>query len=386
MKDRPASLYLHVPFCPQVCPYCDFHKMLRQEGLVARYLDRLEQEIRAAGERFPGELETIYLGGGTPSALQDHELERVVRALDGAFGFPAQLETTIEADPLTFDLDRLERFRQLGFTRVSIGLQSTQDQVLRRLGRRHNGREGLEAVEWALQAGLEVSADIITAVPEQDAALDLRNLAATGVPHISVYTLTIEPNTPFGIRGLKVDEDRAADDYEMAAEILSGYGLERYEVSSHARPGHESRHNQVYWHGRYFLGVGPAAAGFLPVEGTPGERPTNPPIKGWLQGEAATVERLTAEEYVLERLMTGLRTRRGVDLEDVRERSGIEVESRFGSNLAQLQHHGLLELCDGRLRTTSEGLIRLDALLRMLFDSVPRVRQVVESFGDVRSD
>ncbi|HEX7003982.1 MAG TPA: radical SAM family heme chaperone HemW [Trueperaceae bacterium] len=367
MHDRPVSLYLHVPFCPQVCPYCDFHKMLRHEGLVARYLDRLEAEVREAGERFPGPLETIYLGGGTPSALEDDELERVVRALADSFGFPARLETTIEADPLTFDPERLSFFRDLGFSRLSIGLQSTQDQVLRRLGRRHGGAEGLEAVTWALEAGFEVSADLITAVEGQDAERDLRTLAATGVPHVSVYTLTIEPFTPFAVRGVRVDEERAADDYERAAQVLSRYGLERYEVSSHARPGHESRHNQVYWHGRYFMGLGPAAAGFLPCPGSPGVRVSNPPMKGWLAGETAVTERLSAEEYVLERLMTGLRTLRGVDINDVRERSGIDVRQRFAGLLDRFIRLGLLETTDDRLKATDAGLIRLDALLREFF-------------------
>ena len=367
MPDRPTSLYLHVPFCPQICPYCDFHKMLRHEGLVARYLDRLEAEIREAGERYPGQLETIYLGGGTPSALEDHELERVVTALAAAFGFPARTETTIEADPLTFDPDRLQRFRDLGFSRVSIGLQSTQDHVLQRLGRRHDAAQGMEAVEWALAAGFEVSADIITAIEGQDAEKDLRTVAAVGVPHVSVYTLTVEPYTPFALRGVRVDEERAADDYELAAAVLSEYGLERYEVSSHARPGHESRHNQVYWHGRYFLGVGPAAAGFLPADDSPGRRLTNRPIKGWLAAEEPAVERLDPREYALERLMTGLRTRRGVDLADVRSRSGVVIEEEFGSVLTRLERHGLLKVDGERLRATPDGLIRLDAVLRQFF-------------------
>lgn len=376
----PASLYLHVPFCPQVCPYCDFHKMLRHEGLAAAYLERLEQEIEETAERFPGPLETVYLGGGTPSALEDGELTRVAAALDAAWGLPASLETTLEADPLTFDRHRLSLFRELGFTRLSIGAQSTQDRVLRRLGRSHGSKDALDAIEWALDAGFEVSADLMTAVPGQDTELDLRTLAATGLSHISVYTLTIEPYTPFALRGVTVDEDRAADDYELTDRILREHGLARYEVSSHARPGHESRHNQVYWHGKHFLGLGPSAAGFLPAEavdvpagtvpatpGAPGVRVTNRPIKGWLAGEEPAREILSAYDYVLERLMTGLRTVRGVDLGDVRERSGIDIQERFAHTLAPLERHGLLEIEAGRLRATPDGLIRLDPVLRQFF-------------------
>lgn len=363
----PRSLYLHVPFCPAICPYCDFHKMLRNEGLVEAYLARLEHEARALAERFPGPLDTIYLGGGTPSHLTDPELERLVGALDRAWGFPARLETTLEADPKTFDRARLQRFRELGFDRVSIGLQSSQDEVLRFLGRQHDGREGLLAVEDALASGLRVSADLITAVAGQDAERDLHALAATGVPHVSVYTLTIEGNTPFARRGVRVDEDRAADDYELAAEVLAGYGLERYEVSSHARPGEESRHNQAYWHGDHFLALGPSAASFVPAAGALGARRTNGPLKAWLRGDAPTEERVEADDYVLEVLMTGLRTRRGVDLERLRERSGVDAAARFAPVLEEAERHGLLTREGARLRATDAGLIRLDALLRRLF-------------------
>lgn len=345
--------------------------MLRSEGLVSAYLNRLEQEIAETAAGHPGPLDTIYLGGGTPSGLSDAELNRIVSAIDSAWGFPARLETTLEADPLTFDPARLDFFRELGFSRLSIGVQSTQDRVLKRLGRRHSAAEGLEALDWAIAAGFEASADLITAVDGQDSAADLRALASSGVPHISVYTLTIEPYTPFAMRGVTVDEERAADDYELAADVLGEHGLERYEVSSHARAGHESRHNQVYWHGRHFLGIGPSAAGFLPSPHGPGERVSNRPLKGWLEGTAPVRELLTASDYVLERLMTGLRTRLGVDLADVLERSGIDVTERFAGTLEPLFRRRLLELDEDRLRATDEGLIRLDALLRRFFAAEP---------------
>lgn len=393
--DRPVAAYLHVPFCPHICPYCDFHKMRRDEDLVAAYLDRLEQEIDAAARRWPGPLRTIYLGGGTPSHLDDAELGRVVEALGRGFGFPAEVETTLEADPATFDAGRLRSFRELGFDRLSIGLQSTQDEVLRFLGRQHDGRAGLAAVEAALDAGFEVSADLITAVPEQDAALDLERLAATGVQHISVYTLTIEPFTPFGLRRVRVDEDRAADDYERAAEILGRHGYLRYEVSSHAKPGHQASHNQVYWHGEPFLGLGPSAAGFMPTEDGLGMRVHNLPIKAWLRGDDPIVERPDAEEHVLERLMTGLRTTRGVDLNALADRTGIDVRTRWADVLAEELAAGRLALAtpdasdvasaarpaeangDGAadgprsalLRATPQGMQLLDGVLRRFFQT-----------------
>jgi oxygen-independent coproporphyrinogen-3 oxidase len=354
--------------------------MRRDERLVERYLDRLEAEIAEAGARWGGPLATVYLGGGTPSHLGDGELARVFAALDRAFGLPAARETTLEADPLTFDAARLRRFRALGIDRLSIGLQSTQDPVLRFLGRQHDADEGLAAVETALDAGFTVSADLITAVPGQDARADLERLAATRVQHVSVYTLTVEPYTPFALRRVRVDDDRAADDYALAAEVLAGHGYRRYEVSNHAEPGFEAVHNQVYWHGDAFLGLGPSAAGFLPTEDGLGERVTNPPIKAWLRGDPPERERLDPREHALERLMTGLRTTRGVDLDALAARCGIDVRERWADVLDEELAAGRLELVPAEpehagggaargttLRATEAGLLVLDAVLRRFF-------------------
>ena len=334
--------------------------MRRSSGLVAAYLKRLREEAQALYTEFPGTLDTIYFGGGTPSHLKDDELTFVVETLGQTWGFPALQETTLEADPLTFDKARLETFRALGFDRLSIGLQSTQDSVLEFLGRQHTGREGLAAVELALNVGFTVSADLITAVPAQDAALDLHTLAQTGVPHVSVYNLTIEPNTPFARRGVRVDEDKEADDYALADEILSGYGLERYEVSSHAKPGFAAKHNSVYWSGEHFLALGPSAASFVPSPSLIGERRTNLPIKNWLAGDKPEVLPVDAEAFVQDVLMTGLRTRRGVDLSRLGQRAGFDVGDHYRDVLASLTHGGLTECCGDYLRVTPAGLLQLN--------------------------
>lgn len=374
MLPPPRALYLHVPFCPKVCPYCDFHKMRRHEGLVAAYLKRVREEARARYTAFPGPLNTVYFGGGTPSHLTDDELTFVVETLRETWGFPAALETTLEADPLTFDRGRLETFRELGFNRLSIGLQSTQDAVLRFLGRQHTGREGLAAVEAAVEAGFEVSADLITAVPGQDAARDLHALAGTGVNHVSVYSLTVEPYTPFAQRGVRVDEDQEAEDYALANEVLTAYGLARYEVSSHARPGREAKHNSVYWRGEPFLALGPAAAGFLPAPTAPhplGQRYTNPPIKGWLAGAPPETLPVGPAEYVQDVLMTGLRTARGVDLEGLSARAGFDVAAHYREVLGRLGRAGLVERGGATLCATEAGLLQLNGVVGALFDVAP---------------
>lgn len=354
--------------------------MHRHEGLVAAYLNRLEEEAVALYADFPSELETLYFGGGTPSHLSDAELARVVAIFEKTWGWPAGQETTLEADPLTFDKTRLQRFKALGFNRLSIGLQSTQDEVLGFLGRLHTGKEGLEAVELALEAGFEVSADLITGIRTQDTEQDLHALAQTGVPHISVYSLTIEPYTPFARRGVTVDEDKEADDYELTNKVLSHYGLERYEVSSHAKPGHESKHNQVYWHGDHFLALGPSAASFVPPSVQPkalpslGERRTNPSIKFWLEQTPPEVLPVSPKDYVLDLLMTGLRTRRGVNVMQLYERSGVDLLSTSEPLIERFRQEGLLELHPPYLRATNKGLLHLNSLLRQFFTQFVNLR------------
>jgi putative oxygen-independent coproporphyrinogen III oxidase len=370
--ETPGSLYLHVPFCPQVCPYCDFHKMRRHEGLVAAYLTRIEAEAAELAARWPGPLRTLYLGGGTPSHLDDAELARVLGAVRRGWDGLGALETTLEADPGTFDAERAARWRDEGVTRVSIGMQSTQDAVLRFLGRSHTGAEALRAADDALAAGLAVSLDVITAVPGQDARADLAAAAASGAQHVSVYTLTIEPFTPFAQRGVTVDEERAADDFELAESVLAARGLARYEVSNHALPGCESHHNRVYWRGDGWLALGPSAAGFEPpapgdAPGTRGVRTRNPPIKAWLAGEPPERVSVDGATLALELLMTGLRTREGVDTRLVRARTGVDPFERFAPQVEAAAARGTLERRGDRLVASRGGLVVLNAVLRPFF-------------------
>lgn len=365
-----AALYLHVPFCPSICPYCDFHKMLRAEGLVARYLDRLEAEAAELAGRYPGPLRTIYLGGGTPSHLTDPELERVFGALRTGWGAAAgAAETTLEADPLTFDEARLELFARLGVTRLSIGLQSTEDATLRYLGRVHDGAQGQAAVALALGSGMRVNVDVIMAVPGQDLEADLRRVVDLGARHVSVYGLTIEPNTPFARRGVRVDPEADADAFELAGRVLAEYGLERYEVSNFALPGEESLHNLVYWRGEPYLALGPSGSAYLPEGGPFGTRSKNPPIKAWLLGAPAERDAIGPDDYLLERLMTGLRTREGVELGPLEQRVGAPLAEIAPTWLHDVLRHRLLTLEAGRLRATPVGLERLDALLRAFVGS-----------------
>lgn len=368
----PRALYVHIPFCVQVCPYCDFHKMRRSEPLVAAYLTRLEAEAAALAERYPGPLDTLYIGGGTPSHLRDDELERLLRAVERGWGGLGRLETTLEADPGTFDRARAQHWRDRGVTRLSIGVQSTQTTVLRLLGRSHDGSAALRAIADGLAVGLRVSADVITAVPGQDCAADLHAVASSGVAHVSVYTLTVESETPFGRRGWQIDEERAADDFDLAEAILLDYGLQRYEVSNHARPGFEAQHNPVYWRADACLALGPSAVALLPPAasdpvGTLAVRISAGPMKAWLRDEGFERTPIDALELCRELLMTGLRTRTGVDLAQLQARTGVTLAETFPRALAHALHHQLLLLEGGQLRASRAGLRVLNAVLRPFF-------------------
>ncbi len=368
----PRALYVHVPFCPQICPYCDFHKMRRSAGLVEAYVARVVAEAAAAAARWPGPLATVYLGGGTPSHLSDPELDAVLAAVRRGWSGLGADETTLEADPNTFDADRARAWRDAGVTRLSIGAQSTQDAVLRFLGRTHSGADALVAIESGLEAGLAVSGDVITAVPGQDAARDLRALATSGAGHVSVYTLTVEAHTPFAFRGVVVDEDRAADDYDLAEAVLAEHGFERYEVSNHARPGQRSRHNPVYWRGEACVALGPGGAGLEPPgpddpPGTVAVRVQNPTMRGWLRGDPPERTPVDGRAFALERLMTGLRTALGVDLADVLAVTGVDVRTTFPEATAVALRHGLLTQDGATLRATRAGTRVLDAVLRRFF-------------------
>ncbi len=364
----PKSLYLHVPFCPHICPYCDFHKMRRNENLVAAYLDKLEHNVLKLYERYPTKLNTIYIGGGTPAHLNDQELWRIVKIFDKTWGLTAS-EISFEADPLSFDKKRLEVFKDMGFNRLSIGLQSSQDNVLKFLGRLHNAKQGLQALDWALQAGFSVSADIIASARGQDLASDLESLAKTGVQHISVYSLTIEANTPFAFRNIKIDQDKAADDILLTKEILSSFNFKHYEVSNYAKTGFESKHNKNYWQGGYYLALGPGAVGFLPAKNYIGNRRANAHIKNWLVDTGQEDYFLDAEEYIYDLVYSALRTSEGLSFEQVYKLTGVDFMLRYEQLVKELVDLAMLELSQTHLYASQKGLLQINGIVKRFMDN-----------------
>ena len=335
-RDRLSGVYVHVPFCAKICPYCDFAVTARKAIPHEPYADAVLSELAARQHELRGrDVRTIYLGGGTPS-LWSHEalgrtLDGVRAAIDAGSirGASAVQEVTMEANPLDLTPERLDRWHAQGITRLSLGTQSFQNATLAALGRLHDGVGADRAVRMALaHGGFEVSCDLIFGGPAQplDAwARDLdavADLIAAGLHHVSAYALTIEANTPFAraaARGeLRVaDEDGQADRLDALVACLEGAGLRRYEVASFARPDRWSRHNALYWLGGEYLGLGVGAHGLWLEEGRVVRRANTRHLNPYLKTPQtpAITETISPADHLLERVATGLRTHLGLDLD-----------------------------------------------------------------------
>jgi oxygen-independent coproporphyrinogen-3 oxidase len=368
--------YVHFPWCLQKCPYCDFVSFARPREEVEhrRYADAVLAEL---AWRAPGrEPATIFFGGGTPSLWEPAELGRVIRALGQAS------EITVECNPSSLDAERAAALVAAGVTRLSVGVQSLDRDRLAHLGRLHDAEGAFAALRGAVASGARVSADLIYGVgtdggaeSPEEAAAEARRLAELGIGHVSAYALTIEPNTEFGARARAgrlplVSDALVAESFEAVGEALERAGLSRYEVSSYARPGEECRHNLGYWRGRDYLGLGCAAVGTVA-----GVRYRNAPnAERYLEraeaGDFTPHEReeLAPETRLRERLMLGLRTREGVDLDRAAAELGVDPWApERAREIARLCREGRLVRDGGRLRVPVEHWLFADGIAATLF-------------------
>ena len=348
-----SGLYIHIPFCRQKCRYCDFASFAGAEQQIDDYLNALEKEASLYAEtRF----DTLYVGGGTPSLLSVCQLERLVGLIARYFGpLAAFAESTLEANPESASAEKLHLLKEAGFNRLSLGLQSFDDEVLRRIGRIHDASVFLTAYELARKEGFEnISADLIAGLPgqtEQNFLAGLKRLVSLKPEHISVYGLQIEPGTPFYQEGVQTDEDLLRRELEQTHFLLEQSGFVHYEISNFSRPGYQSRHNVNYWRNGSYVGLGAAAASYQ--SGTRRCNVSSVPeyIHRMRRGQSPTdfAETLDAMAKEGEQVMLGLRMREGVRLT-------ARQQQLFARPIQKLISRGLIERKKDIIKLTFERL------------------------------
>ncbi len=362
----PLSLYLHYPWCVAKCPYCDFnsHEAKESDDRDA-YLARLTEDLRASASLGGGrKLESVYLGGGTPSLMQVSEVAALLEEIDRQFGLPAEI--TLETNPGTFEAEKFRGFRSAGVTRLSIGVQSFQDDKLGALGRIHDTNEALRAATNAVQIFNHVNLDLMYGLPGQsieDALSDLERAIGTGAGHISWYQLTIEPRTVFHRRRPILPKESETLSMESAGlEALERARLERYEISAFARRGEACRHNLNYWQFGDYLGVGAGAHGKLTTPDGPlrTQFARQPRLYLAGNGDRHRVSPIAEESLPVEFMMNALRLIQGVEASLFEMHTGLE-DSRIAEKLTHLRDLGLMR--EAHLGLTKRGLTLLDSVV-----------------------
>ncbi len=371
------GVYVHWPFCAAKCPYCDFNSHVRHQPVdQERFARAFATELATMRERTgPREVTSIFLGGGTPSLMKPETVGAVLDAVAKNWTVPAGVEVTLEANPSSVEAERFRGYRAAGVNRVSLGVQALNDPDLRFLGRLHNVAEALHAIGLAREIFPRLSFDLIYARPGQTPEAwekELEQAIGHAVDHLSLYQLTIEQGTAFyalhkAKKFILPDDDHAAELYEITQEVTAAHGLPAYEISNHARPGAESRHNLTYWRYGEYVGVGPGAHGRFVENGQRVVTIAEKAPESWAglveaQGHGVVDgELLTRSEEADEFLLMGLRLAEGIDLARYERYSGRSLST---TRLATLQQEGLVaSIGNSRLRATPAGMIVLDAVV-----------------------
>jgi oxygen-independent coproporphyrinogen-3 oxidase len=376
-KSEAFGVYVHWPFCLSKCPYCDFNSHVRHAAIdEERFARAFAREIETTAARAPSrKVSSIFLGGGTPSLMQPQTVGTILDAIGRFWRVASDVEVTLEANPTSVEATRFAGYRTAGVNRVSLGVQSLDDAALKMLGRLHSAREALDAVLIARRAFERFSFDLIYARPDQTPlawAEELRRAIAEAAEHLSLYQLTIEEDTPFfGLHAAgklqTPDEATARAFYDVTQEICDAHGLPAYEISNHARPGAECRHNLVYWRGQEYAGIGPGAHGRLDFDRARHATSNEKRPEAWLMRVeanghgAVTDEPLNSEERADEFLLMGLRLAEGIDPRRYAALSGRALDP---DRIAILRQEGAIEIDEsGRLRVTQSGFPVLDAVV-----------------------
>ena len=369
MHTKPTSAYVHIPFCTQICYYCDFSKVFIKNQPVDAYLEHLIQETRSYEI---GKLRTLYIGGGTPTALSAQQLAYLLTELPKVMDLSEVEEFTIEANPGDLDPDKIAVLKESQVNRVSLGVQTFDNKMLKKIGRSHQEQDIYDNIRHLKQAGFDnISIDLIYALPGQTMDQVKENVAKAidlDIPHMSLYSLILENHTVFMNRMRRgklplPKEELEAEMFEYIIEELEKAGFEHYEISNFSKPGFESRHNLVYWDNAEYYGLGAGASGY--VDGI--RYKNHGPIRHYLEAVEAgkariTEEHLTLEEKMEEELFLGLRKKTGVSKARFEEKFGISFDQRYGQVVASLTEQGLLVPDDKQVRMTKRGLFLGDTV------------------------
>jgi oxygen-independent coproporphyrinogen-3 oxidase len=374
------GVYVHWPFCRSKCPYCDFNSHVSHRPIdQARFVRAFEAEIAATAARTPGRtVSSIFFGGGTPSLMDPATVAAVLDAIAHHWRVAPDVEVTLEANPTSVEAERFAGYRAAGVNRVSLGVQALDDAALAALGRTHTADEALAAVAIARRHFERYSFDLIYARPGQTPAdwrSELAHAISEAATHLSLYQLTVEPETPYAALYASgklaiPDEDLARDLYDVTQEVCIAAGLPAYEISNHARPGSECRHNLVYWRYHEYAGIGPGAHGRLVIDGVRRATVAEQRPDAWLglvesQGHGvATDDPLTRGEQADEFLLMGLRLAEGIDMDRFERLTSVPLPA---GHIAHLERHGLVETTAARrLRVTPAGFPVLNAIVAEL--------------------
>lgn len=366
---KARSAYIHVPFCRHRCGYCNFTVIAGRDDLVERFLGAIDTELAALDRP---QVDTLFIGGGTPTHLDDDQLTILLRCIQSRFRLTEDCEWSVEANPEDIHRDLLVRLVEHGVNRISLGIQSFDDEKLRRLERGHSGGFARRAVEMAAAEIENVSIDLIFGAPGERVAdweRDLEIALSLPLAHLSTYALTYEKGSRFWSRrerGELHSPQESADIamYQLAREMTSAFGLEQYEISSFAFPNRRCRHNLSYWSGRGWYGAGPGAARFIGGRRETNHRSTTSYLRKIEQGQSPTAESesLSLDEYACERVAFGVRMIDGIDLDQIRRETGVDMIEKHADAWKQLVSQGLVQVQQNHVRLTQRGILLADTV------------------------
>ncbi|HEN6893157.1 TPA: oxygen-independent coproporphyrinogen III oxidase [Streptococcus agalactiae] len=369
MLKKPTSAYVHIPFCTQICYYCDFSKVFIKNQPVDAYLQALIREFRSYDIT---ELRTLYIGGGTPTSISAVQLDYLLTELSRDLNLNTLEEFTIEANPGDLTVDKIEVLQKSAVNRVSLGVQTFNDKHLKRIGRSHNEVQIYSTIDALKTAGFQnISIDLIYALPGQtmdDVRSNVAEALSLNIPHLSLYSLILEHHTVFmnKMRRGKLHlptEDLEAEMFEYIISEMERNGFEHYEISNFTKPGFESRHNLMYWDNVEYYGVGAGASGYLDGIRYRNRGPIQHYLKGVSEGNARLSEEvLSKNEMMEEELFLGLRKKKGVSIGKFEQKFGTSFEKRYGQIVQELQSDGLLKENNGFIQMTKKGLFLGDTV------------------------